>query len=255
MQIRKGLNTDLARLECCDFSFTISHIAREPFIHCDLHIEAVAVPWIKTYELDIQTLENHCVNPDAIFLIAEITGGYSLFAPLAITATVAYLTIIIFEPHSLYTMRLAESGDLITHHKDKAVLTLLRLDSVIERDFTTVMPYDTLGQLVRSVSRSRRNLFPVVNDTGMFLGVVLLDDIRSVMFRSDQYDSSTVEEFMTLAPAKVSLDEPMESVLKKFEASGAWNLPVVEDGIYIGFVSKSKILSAYRELLVQFSDE
>lgn len=191
----------------------------------------------------------------AIFLIAEITGGYSLFAPLAITATVAYLTIIIFEPHSLYTMRLAESGDLITHHKDKAVLTLLRLDSVIERDFTPVMPYDTLGQLVRSVSRSRRNLFPVVNDTGMFLGVVLLDDIRSVMFRSDQYDSSTVEEFMTLAPAKVSLDEPMESVLKKFEASGAWNLPVVEDGIYIGFVSKSKILSAYRELLVQFSDE
>lgn len=191
----------------------------------------------------------------AIFLIAEITGGYSLFAPLAITATVAYLTIIIFEPHSLYTMRLAESGDLITHHKDKAVLTLLRLDSVIERDFTTVMPYDTLGQLVRSVSRSRRNLFPVVNDTGMFLGVVLLDDIRSVMFRSDQYDSSSVEEFMTLAPAKVSLDEPMESVLKKFEASGAWNLPVVEDGIYIGFVSKSKILSAYRELLVQFSDE
>ena len=191
----------------------------------------------------------------AIFLIAEITGGYSLFAPLAITATVAYLTIIIFEPHSLYTRRLAESGDLITHHKDKAVLTLLRLDSVIERDFTTVAPYDTLGQLVRSVSRSRRNLFPVVSDSGMFMGVVLLDDIRSVMFRSEQYESSTVQDFMTIAPAKVSLDEPMESVLKKFETSGAWNLPVVEKGIYIGFVSKSKILSAYREMLVQFSDE
>ena len=191
----------------------------------------------------------------AIFLIAEITGGYALFAPLAITATVAYLTIIIFEPHSLYTMRLAESGDLITHHKDKAVLTLLRLDSVIERDFTTVTPYDTLGQLVKSVSRSRRNLFPVVSDTGAFLGVVLLDDIRSVMFRSDRYDSSYVEEFMSFAPARVSLNEPMESVLKKFEVSGAWNLPVVEDGLYVGFVSKSKILSAYREMLVQFSDE
>lgn len=191
----------------------------------------------------------------AIFLIAEITGGYSLFAPLAITATVAYLTIIIFEPHSLYTMRLAESGDLITHHKDKAVLTLLRLDSVVERDFTTVTPYDTLGQLVKSVSRSRRNLFPVVSDSGEFLGVVLLDDIRSVMFRSDRYDSSYVEEFMSFAPARVSLNESMESVLKKFEDSGTWNLPVVENGIYVGFVSKSKILSAYRELLVQFSDE
>jgi len=191
----------------------------------------------------------------AIFFIADITGGYSLFAPLAITATVAYLTIIIFEPHSLYTMRLAESGDLITHHKDKAVLTLLRLDSVVERDFTTVTPYDTLGQLVKSVSRSRRNLFPVVSDSGEFLGVVLLDDIRSVMFRSDRYDSSYVEEFMSFAPARVSLNESMESVLKKFEDSGTWNLPVVENGIYMGFVSKSKILSAYRELLVQFSDE
>ncbi|SDC25864.1 chloride channel protein [Williamwhitmania taraxaci] len=191
----------------------------------------------------------------AIFLIAEITGGYTLFPPLAITATAAYLTIIYFEPHSLYTKRLAQSGDLITHHKDKALLTLLKLDSVIERDFTTVTPTDTLGQLVKSVSRSRRNLFPVVDDKGIFLGIVLLDDIRTVMFRSDSYETSYVKDFMSFAPASVSLLEPMESVLKKFEDSGAWNLPVVEDGLYVGFVSKSKILSAYREMLVQFSDD
>ena len=191
----------------------------------------------------------------SMFLIAEITGGYEMIAPLAITSTLAYITIIYFEPHSLYTKRLAQKGDLITHHKDKAVLTLLRLEKVVENDFLPVNPDDTLGQLVKVVSKSKRNIFPVLDNDGLLLGVVLLDDIRHIMFDSDLYDTMQIKEFMTLPPEWVGLDEPMESVLKKFEETGAWNLPVVTKGVYQGFVSKSKIFSAYRKMLVQFCDE
>lgn len=191
----------------------------------------------------------------SMFLIAEITGGYEMIAPLAITVTLAYITIIYFEPHSLYTKRLAQKGDLITHHKDKAVLTLLRLDKVVENDFLPVNPNDTLGELVKIVSKSKRNLFPVLDDDKLLLGIVLLDDIRHIMFDPELYHTMQVKEFMTLPPEWVSLDEPMESVLKKFEETGAWNLPVVTKGEYQGFVSKSKIFSAYRNMLVQFCDE
>jgi len=191
----------------------------------------------------------------AIFLIAELTGGYALFIPLMITATISYITVMYFEPHTIYTKRLAARGDLITHHKDKAVLTVLQLGSVIENDFVTVQPDDTLGILTQAISKSRRNIFPVVDSEGMFIGIVQMDDIRELMFDSHMYNSIYVRELMTLPPEFISIDEPMESVVQKFEITNAWNLPVLENGKYLGFVSKSKVFSAYRDVLVQFSDE
>ena len=131
----------------------------------------------------------------SMFLIAEITGGYEMIAPLAITVTLAYITIIYFEPHSLYTKRLAQKGDLITHHKDKAVLTLLRLDKVVENDFLPVHPNDTLGEMVKVVSKSKRNIFPVLDNDRLLLGVVLLDDIRHIMFDSEVYNTMYVASY------------------------------------------------------------
>lgn len=191
----------------------------------------------------------------AIFLIAEITGGYGLFIPLMITSTFAYLTSMYFEPHTIYTKRLAAQGDLITHHKDKAVLTLLNLAKVVEKDLVTINPNDTLGKLVSAISLSRRNIFPVVDEDGLLLGIVLLDDVREVMFETDKYEKVLVKDLMSMPPDQIIVNEPMETVMEKFETTGAWNLPVVDNGKYIGFVSKSKIFSAYRNVLVQFSDE
>ena len=190
-----------------------------------------------------------------IFLIAELTGGYVLLLPLMITATIAYIISSYFDEHSIYTQRLAAQGDLITHHKDKAVLTMLALRNVIETDLIPIHPDDTLGELVKTVARSHRNIFPVTDDGGKLLGILLLDDIRSVMFDADKYEEYAVHDFMTHPPATVELEENMSDVMDKFENSGAWNLPVIHDGIYVGFVSKAKIFSAYRELLVQFSNE
>jgi len=191
----------------------------------------------------------------AIFLIAEITNGYGLFIPLMITATIAYLTIMYFEPHSLYTKRLAAKGELITHHKDKAVLTLMRLERVLETDFKTIYPEMTLGELVKVISTSKRNIFPVVDHDRKMTGIVLLDDIREIMFNNELYHETLVEELMSVPPAMIECNENMDCVMRKFEETGAWNLPVVEDGKYLGFVSKSKIFSVYRRVLIHFSDE
>ncbi len=192
----------------------------------------------------------------AIFLIAEITGGYGLFIPLIVTSTVAYLTILYFEPHSIYTRRLAKRGELITHHKDKAVLKLLNIQKVIETDFKIVRPDDNLGQLVKTISSSKRNIFPVVDDNGVFLGIVALDEIRHIMFNSELYSNSFVKDLMVVPPTFVLINENMEMVMEKFEETNAWNLPVIDkEGIYKGFISKSKIFTSYRKLLVHFSDE
>ncbi|MBQ9471108.1 MAG: chloride channel protein [Bacteroidales bacterium] len=191
----------------------------------------------------------------AIFLIAEITGGYALFVPLIITSTISYLVIMQLEPHSIYTKKLAQRGELITHHKDKAVLTLMHVGSVVEDDFVPVQVDDTLGELVRAVSTSKRNIFPVITADNDFVGYVLLDDIREVMFDHTAYGSVLVREVMQVQPVTISIVEPMDSVMRKFEDTGAWNLPVVSEGKYVGFVSKSKIFSAYRQMLIQFSDE
>ena len=191
----------------------------------------------------------------AIFLIAEITGGYGLFIPLMITSTISYLTIIYFEPHSIYTKKLADKGELITHNKDKAVLTLMKLGKVIETDFAIVNENIKLGDLVNVIAKSNRNIFPVVDNNEHLIGIVYLDHIRHVMFNRELYDKIIVHNLMIASPALIDCDESMEDVLRKFEETAAWNLPVIEKGKYIGFVSKSKIFSAYRKVLMDFSDE
>jgi len=192
-----------------------------------------------------------------VFLIAELTGGYELFLPLMIVSISSYLTILMFEPHSIYSMRLAQKGELLTHHKDKAVLTLLNRDSVIEKDFQTVSPEMSLGDMVKVIAKSSRNMFPVVDGKGVLLGVVLLDNIRNIMFRPELYNRFHVEKFMVSTPAKLKIDMPMEQIMKVFDDTKAWNLPVVdEEGHYIGFMSKSKIFNSYREVLVDnFSED
>lgn len=191
----------------------------------------------------------------AIFLTAEMTGGYDLFLPLLIVSAISYGTIKLFEPFSIYTMRLAQRGELLTHHKDRAVLTLLKMDSVIEQDFMTVSPDMNLKQMVDVISKSNRNLFPVIDSNGTLLGIVLLDEIRNIMFRPDLYKRMYVRRFMSAPPAKIEINESMERVMKIFDDTGAWNLPVVDRGKYIGFVSKSKIFNSYRRVLRHYSDD
>lgn len=191
----------------------------------------------------------------AIFLTAELTGGYDLFLPLLIVSTIAYGTIKAFEPYSIYTMRLAQRGELLTHHKDKAVLTLLKVGNVIETDFLPVRPEMSLKEMVDVIARSNRNLFPVLNDKGELQGVVLLDDIRNIMFRPDLYRKMHVSKFMSMPPAKIDLEENMDAVMKTFDDTGAWNLPVVDNGRYVGFVSKSKIFNSYRRVLRHYCED
>ena len=191
-----------------------------------------------------------------VFLIAELTGGYGLFLPLMIVSVCAYLTIIVFEPHSIYSMRLAQSGELITHHKDKAVLTLMNMDSVIETDFLTVRPDMDLAQMVKTISQSGRNLFPVVDARKELIGVVVLDDIRNIIFRQELYHRYHVADFMVEPRAKIITTDSMEVVMEKFDSTRSWNLPVVdEDNRYIGCVSKSKVLNTYRQMMVDLSAE
>ncbi len=191
----------------------------------------------------------------AIFLIAEITGGYTLLMPLIITSAVSFATIRIYEPYSIYTKRIAKQGDLLTHDSDQAVLTLLKTDELIENDFSTIGINQTLGDLVKVIAHSHRNIFPVVNGAGKMQGIVFLDDVREIMFDKDKYDRH-IYTFMKQVPEFVYCKEKMESVMNKFEFTGAWNLPVVDEtGNYMGFVSKSKIFSAYREQLQQVSHD
>ena len=191
-----------------------------------------------------------------VFLIAELTGGYDLFLPLIIVSVSSYLTIIMFEPHSIYSMRLAKKGELLTHNKDKSVLTLMNVGDVVENDFSPVRPDMDLAELVRVISHSRRNLFPVLDADNHLLGQVVLDDIRNIMFRQELYHRFTVERLMTSPPARLHNTDSMEQVMRAFDDTQAWNLPVLDaDDRYLGFVSKSKIFNAYREVLVHFSDE
>ena len=193
-----------------------------------------------------------------VFLIAELTGGYDLFLPLMIVSISSYALIVTFEPHSIYSMRLAKKGELLTHHKDKAVLTLLRIDKVIETNFITVTPEMTLGNVVKqAIAESSRSIFPVIDKENKLLGLVLVDNIRNIMFRPELYERFKVSKFMVSAPAKIVSDMPMEQIMQIFDDTKAWNLPVVDqEGKYIGFVSKSKIFNSYREVLVDtFSND
>ena len=192
----------------------------------------------------------------AIFLIAEITGGYGLFFPLMITSITAFITNRSFERHSIYTKRLALRGELLTHNKDQAALTLLNIKDLIETDFIAVKSNDTLGNFVKAISISSRNVFPVVDDDNKLLGLVYLDSVRRIMFETKLYDSVYVRDFMFVAPVTVNIRDAMKVVVEKFEETKKWNLPVVnDDEIYKGFLSKSQMLAAYRNVMVEVSDE
>jgi CIC family chloride channel protein len=191
----------------------------------------------------------------AIFLIAEITGGYNLLIPLIITSTAAYITTRSFEKHSIYHVQLAKRGDLITHDKDKAVLIRMNWKKEIETDLLKVKPTDTLGDLVKIIAQSKRNLFPVVDEYNILEGVVSLDDVREIMFQQELYDTTYMKDLMTIPASYIDKKENLETVMDAFRKTGAWNLPVLDDGYYVGFISKSRIYSTYRELLVEFSEE
>jgi CIC family chloride channel protein len=191
----------------------------------------------------------------AIFLIAEITGGYNLLIPLIITSTVAYMTTRSFEKHSIYHVQLAKRGELITHDKDKAVLTFMKWKREIETDLLIVKTTDTLGDLTKIISKSKRNLFPVVDEHNILEGVVSLDDVREIMFRNDLYETTFVKDLMTIPPSYIDKKETIDTVMETFKKTGAWNLPVLDNGYYVGFISKSRIFTKYRDLLIEFSEE
>jgi len=189
----------------------------------------------------------------AIFMIAEITGGYELFIPLMLVSAISFIVTRRILPHSIYTLQLAQRGDLLTHNKDQAILTLLKIDNVIETDFKRIKGEMTLGDLVKVVSNSKRNIFPVLDEEEKFVGVLTLDDFRSIMFDQSLYDNTLVKELMSPPPAIVQKTDSMADVAKKFQKTGAWNLPVLEGEKYIGFISKSKLFSVYRRKLIEFS--
>jgi len=189
----------------------------------------------------------------AIFLIAEITGGYELFVPLMLVAAISFAITRYFISHSIYTMALAKRGELLTHDKDKNALLLMNLDKIIERDFIAVTPDIKLGKMLKNaVVKSHRNIFPVVDENANFLGIVLLDNIRQVMFHKKICKTTSVRNYMTEAPEVIFYEtDTMQTIIKKFEDSFAWNLPVLKDGKYFGFISKSKMLTAYRKKLIE----
>lgn len=187
-----------------------------------------------------------------VFLIAELSGGYDLFLPLMLVSITAFGVIRIFMPHSIYSLRLAEQGKLLTHQKDTAVLTLMQVEHVLEVDFEPVSPEMTLGELVRVVSISHRNSFPVVNETGTLVGIVELDNIRNIMFRPELYERSThlVRKIMVSPRIVVRPSMSMPRIMQIFDESKEWKLPVIdEEGAYLGFISKSKIFNNYRSVL------
>lgn len=189
-----------------------------------------------------------------IFLIAEITGGYMLFVPLMLVSAISYSTISYFEKYSIYTKHLIEKGDL-THDRDVMVLSQINIMKVMEKDLLAIQPEATLKELVRLVKRSKRNIFPVVNDQQELEGIVTLDDIREVMFDPEMQETVVIKTVMQKPPASVSPTEKMQSVMNKFELTQAWNLPVIEDGKYLGFLSKSRIFNVYRKQLINQTAE
>ncbi|CAN5913549.1 chloride channel protein [soil metagenome] len=185
-----------------------------------------------------------------IFLIAEITGGYELMIPLMIVSALSYSIVKYFEPFSMDTKQLAKKGDIFTHNKDKNILSKLKVRKILETDFQTVNQEMSLGELVNTIVHSHRSLFPVIDKEQQLIGIIQLDDIREIMFKKELYNSMSVKQLMRLPAAVILPDEEMYAVMKKFDSTDVWNLPVVENGIYLGFISKSGIFSRYRKLLV-----
>lgn len=192
----------------------------------------------------------------AIFLIAEVTGGYDLFIPLMLTAAISFGITKYFYPHSVYTMELGRKGDLITHNKDHAVLTLMDINTVVETNFIKIYPNMSLGDIVHNaVVKSNRNIFPVIEEkTQKLVGVILLDDIRPIMFDQTLYNEVFAQEVMQKPPEIIDIEkDKMTVIMRKFQDSNAWNLPVVKHGVYVGFISKSKLLTAYRRKLINIT--
>ncbi len=191
----------------------------------------------------------------AIFLIAEITGGYELFMPLMLVATISFATARYFTPNSVYTIQLAKRGELMTHDRDKNILLLMSVQSLIEKDFHSIHPEAKLGDLVKVIKKAHRNIFPVVDEQGEFYGIVKMDDIRDIMFDKDSWDTVYVRDLMFMPQYTISEDESMEEVARKFHVSTRYNIAVLKDGRYIGFVSRAKVFSTYREMLKKISRE
>jgi len=191
-----------------------------------------------------------------IFLIAELTGGYELFIPLMIVCISAYLTINIFEPHSIYGMRLAREGKLLTHHTDQSILTLMSLDSIIDRQFTFVTPDMQLGQLINYISKSHTSFLPVLDNAGDLLGEIDITKIRHIMFRNELYTRFTVKDIMTPVQATLVREDKMIDVMHKFEKTNCNYLPVVNvNGQLEGYVSRTRMYSMYRHMVADFSAE
>lgn len=187
----------------------------------------------------------------AVFLIAEITGGYTLMIPLMIVSASSFAMVKFFEPYSLDTKKLAQKGQLLKGNKDRTILHIMKISHLIESDFQPVSPEATLGELVQVIAHSRRNIFPVVNAAKGLEGVLYLENVREIMFKAEKYDTVRVRELMVKPPAAVQYDDSMADVMKKFDESGAWNLPVLRQEAYLGFVSKSSIFTKYRKLLIK----
>lgn len=191
-----------------------------------------------------------------IFLIAELTGGYNLFLPLMMVAVGAYLTIKVFEPHSIYAMRLAQRGQLLTHHTDRSILTLISIDSVIQHYDRVLYPDMTLGDVASQIATSKNHVFPVVNRQMQLVGIVYLDDIRHLVFRPELFAQFRVSQLMAQPQALLGTHDSMDSVVKTFDRTHAWTLPVVDtNGMFVGFIRKSTILTVYRKLLADYSND
>lgn len=191
----------------------------------------------------------------AIFLIAEITGGYELFFPLMLASTISYGTTRIFVKNSVYTLQLAKRGELMTHHKDRNILLMMKVSELIEKDFTPVRSDSTLRDLVQVITKSHRNIYPVLDEMNNLEGIVKLDDIRHIMFHPEMYDSTKISDLMITPEWTIETTDPMESVARQFSESGRYNLPVLQNGKYLGFVSRARVFSSYREMLKHFSDD
>ena len=192
----------------------------------------------------------------AIFLIAELTSGYQLFVPLMITSALSFITVMPFEPHSIYSKRLAARGELITHHKDKAALHQINVKEIIETNFSIVFQNDSLRELVQAISQSKRNIFPVIDNNKKFIGVVSLDEIRDVIFNTELYDSVFVTNLMFMPETSITPDESMDSVVKKFRSTGYYNMPVVDEkGKYYGFISRANLYTNYKDIIENISED
>ncbi|NTV83100.1 MAG: chloride channel protein, partial [Bacteroidales bacterium] len=190
-----------------------------------------------------------------IFLIAEITGGYDLIVPLMLVSTISYATTKMFVNNSVYTYQLAARGELFTHDKDKTVMSILKVEDLLETNFKTIHPEAKLGDLIKVISESQRNIFPVVDEDNVFYGFVRLDDIRHIMFKPELYETVIVKNLMVKPDTSVSPDDSMETVAEKFANYDKYNLPVLQDGKYVGFVSKANVFSTYREMVRKFSED